>query len=166
MPGDLVVGVQQELDHVVLRLRGCLFLRNVPRVRETTVKTLLSTGRVLIDLSRLRSPQGALVTVFPTALAGAGGWPAAGLVLFGADTAMRAMLLAARIPDTVQLAADLTPARVCSWSDGPPKFDATATYRCTTPLREPRDCSYARSAPPGQYHRLFRKLLNCCQTSW
>lgn len=59
MPGDLVVGVHKELDHVVLRLRGCLSLRNVPRVREAAVKSLLNAGGVLIDLSQLRSSQAA-----------------------------------------------------------------------------------------------------------
>jgi anti-sigma regulatory factor (Ser/Thr protein kinase) len=49
MPEDLVVGVQEHLDYVRLRLRGCLSLRNVPRVREVTVKSLLDSGRVLID---------------------------------------------------------------------------------------------------------------------
>ncbi|PZS31824.1 MAG: hypothetical protein DLM61_07840 [Pseudonocardiales bacterium] len=66
---------------------------------------------MLIDLSRLRCTQPAFVTVFPTALAIAGGWPSARLVLYGADGAMRSMLLAGRIPDTVQLAADLASAR-------------------------------------------------------
>ena len=111
MPEDLVVGVHKHFDYVRLRLRGCLSLRNVPRVREVTVKSLLDSGRVLIDLSPLRCTQPAFVTVFPTALANAGGWPSARLVLYGADGAMRSMLLATRIPDTVHLAADLGSAR-------------------------------------------------------
>jgi anti-sigma regulatory factor (Ser/Thr protein kinase) len=106
-----VVGVHEHLDHVRLRLRGCLSLRSVPRVREVTVKSLLGTSRVLIDLSRLRCTQPAFVTVFPTALATAGGWPSARLVLYRADGPMRSMLLATRIPDTVPLAADLASAR-------------------------------------------------------
>jgi anti-sigma regulatory factor (Ser/Thr protein kinase) len=111
MAEDLVVGVHEHLDHIQLRLRGCLSLRNVPRVREVTLKSLLGIGRVLIDLSRLRCTQPAFVTVFPTALATAGGWPSARLVLYGAGGPMRSMLLATRIPDTVQLAADLASAR-------------------------------------------------------
>jgi anti-sigma regulatory factor (Ser/Thr protein kinase) len=111
MPEDLVIGVHKHLNYVRLRLRGCLSLRNVPRVREVTVKSLLDSGRVLIDLSALRCTQLAFVTVFPTALAIAGGWPSARLVLYGADSAMRSMLLATRIPDTVYLAADLASAR-------------------------------------------------------
>lgn len=111
MREELVVGVQEHLDHVLLRLRGCLSLRNVPRVREATVKSLLDRGRVLIDVSRLRCTQSAFVTVFSTALAGAGGWPTARLVLFGADRVVSSTLLAARIPDTVPLATDLASAR-------------------------------------------------------
>jgi anti-sigma regulatory factor (Ser/Thr protein kinase) len=111
MPEDLVVGVHEHLDYIRLRLRGCLSLRSVPRVREVTVKSLLGNGRVLIDLSRLHCTQPAFVTVFPTALAIAGGWPSARLVLYGADGTMRSMLLGARIPDTVQLTSDLASAR-------------------------------------------------------
>ena len=106
-----MVGVHKHLDHVLLRLRGCLSLRNVPRVREATVKSLLDRCRVLIDVSHLRCAQPAFVTVFSTALAGAGGWPTARLVLFGADRVVSSTLLAARIPDTVPLAVDLASAR-------------------------------------------------------
>lgn len=110
MLDELMVGVQKEPDHVILRLRGQLSLRNVSRVREAAIKSLLDTGRVVVDLSRVRSPQAAFVTVFPTALAYAGGWPAARLVLFGADAAMRATLHSVRVPDTVPLAANLASA--------------------------------------------------------
>ena len=112
MPEELVIGVRQELDHVILRLRGWLSLRSIPRIREAAVKSLLDTGRVLIDLSRLRSTQAAFVTVFPTALAVSGGWPSARLVLFGADAALRSMLVSTRVPETVPLAADLPAARM------------------------------------------------------
>ncbi|MBV9164470.1 MAG: ATP-binding protein [Pseudonocardiales bacterium] len=111
MSHDLMIGIREEPDHVILRLRGRLSLQNVPRVREATVKSLLGTGRVLIDLSRLRSSPTTFVTVFPAALAVAGGWPSARLVLFGANAAIRTTLLSARIPETVPLAADLPSAR-------------------------------------------------------
>lgn len=52
-----------------------------------------------------------MVTVFPTALSLAGGWPSARLVLFGANAAMHSMLTSTRIPDTVPLADDLSAAR-------------------------------------------------------
>lgn len=107
MPRDLAIKIHKQVDHVVIELRGCLHLRTVPRVREAAAKSLLGTGRVLIDLSGLRSAQAAFVTVFPTALAFAGGWPCARLVLFGADAAMRSTLHSARIAETVPLAANL-----------------------------------------------------------
>lgn len=110
MPDELMVGIHKELDHVILQFRGRLSLHNIPRVREAIIESLLGTGRVLADLSHVRSSQAAFVTVFPNALAYAGGWPAARLVLFGADAAMRATLLSIRVPDTVPLAVDLASA--------------------------------------------------------
>jgi anti-sigma regulatory factor (Ser/Thr protein kinase)/anti-anti-sigma regulatory factor len=111
MHDDLVVAVHEELDYVVLQLGGRLSLRSVPRVREAALKSLRGKGRVLIDLSRLRSRQTTFVTVFPAVLAVAGGWPSARLVLFGADTALRATLLSTRVHETVPVAADLPSAR-------------------------------------------------------
>jgi anti-sigma regulatory factor (Ser/Thr protein kinase)/anti-anti-sigma regulatory factor len=110
MPDGLAIEVCKELDHVVLRLAGQLSLRTVPRVRENTVKSLLGGGRVVIDVSSLHSSQAAFVTVFPTALAAAGGWPSARLVLFGAQPRLCSMLVAARIAETVPLVADLASA--------------------------------------------------------
>jgi anti-sigma regulatory factor (Ser/Thr protein kinase) len=79
--------------------------------RDAVVKSLLDTGRVMIDLSGLRCRRSALVTVFPTALAQAGGWPSARLVMFGATKALRPLLASAGAPDTVPLAEDLAAAR-------------------------------------------------------
>lgn len=119
VPDDVVIRVRNELDHVLLRLRGRLILRSVPRLREAMVKSLLGTGHVLIDLSGLCAPQAAMVTVFPTALSLAGGWPTARLVLFGANTAMRSMLTSTRVTDTVPLAEDL-PAALALLQQRPP----------------------------------------------
>jgi anti-sigma regulatory factor (Ser/Thr protein kinase)/ABC-type transporter Mla MlaB component len=110
--GDLTIRVCDDFDHVTLTLRGRLTLRSVPQVREATVKWLLNTGQVVIDLSRLRVTQTAMVSVFPTALDIAGGWPLARLVLFGADATLRSMLKSTRVPDTVPLADDLPAAHV------------------------------------------------------
>jgi anti-sigma regulatory factor (Ser/Thr protein kinase)/anti-anti-sigma regulatory factor len=107
----LVVRVHEDFDDVVIRLSGCLTLRNIPRVREAALKYLLGSGRVLIDVSSLRSLQTSFVTVFPAVLAVAGGWPSARLVLFGADDPLRSTLLSARIPKSVPVAADLAAAR-------------------------------------------------------
>lgn len=107
MCDGLVVAVHEELDYLVLRLEGCLSLRNIPRVREAALKSLRDKGRVLIDLSRLRSRQAAFVSVFPAVLAAADGWPWARLALFGADAALRATLASTRVLETVPVAADL-----------------------------------------------------------
>lgn len=73
-------------DHphcVVLRLRGRLSLRSNARIRHAIAESLTGTGRVLIDLSGLPEVPTPLLTLFPAALAAAGGWPRARLVLFG-----------------------------------------------------------------------------------
>ena len=65
----------------------------------------------MIDLSHVRATQTALVSVFPTALDVAGGWPSARLVLAGADTTLHSMLKSIRVLDTMPLADDLVAAR-------------------------------------------------------
>jgi hypothetical protein len=77
---------------VVLPLRGRLSLRSTTRIRESIVKSLANNGRVLIDLSPLHCSQASFLTVFPAALAAAGGWPSARLVLFGADADLQSAL--------------------------------------------------------------------------
>src|SRR3954470_20056753 len=99
---EVVVDVSDDLDCVVLRLRGRLSQRGNLRVRECIAQSLVDTGRVLIDLSGLHCSQTSLLTVFPAALA-AGGWPSARLVLFGADTNLRLALAGVHIPETVPL---------------------------------------------------------------
>jgi anti-sigma regulatory factor (Ser/Thr protein kinase) len=75
------------------------------------VKSLLDTGRVLIDLAGLCCQQSALITVFPAALALAGGWPLGRLVMYGAPDELGTMLVGAGVPETVPLADDLPTAR-------------------------------------------------------
>jgi anti-sigma regulatory factor (Ser/Thr protein kinase) len=108
---ELLIRVRDELGHVTLTFRGRLTIRNASKVRDVTVKWLLGTGQVAADVSRLRATQTAVVSVFPTALDLAGGWPLARLVLFGADATLRSMLQSTRIADTVPLADDLSAAR-------------------------------------------------------
>lgn len=109
---EVVMDVSDDLDCVVVQLRGRLSRRGRVRVHECIAKSLADTGRVLIDLSRLQCSQTALLMVFPAALAAAGGWPSARLVLFGGSAALRSALASVRIPDTVALAADLASAYV------------------------------------------------------
>jgi anti-sigma regulatory factor (Ser/Thr protein kinase)/anti-anti-sigma regulatory factor len=108
---EVVVDGADNLDCVVLRLRGRLSIRSKKRVCEYIAKSLVNTGRVLIDLSGLYCSQTSLLTVFLTALAAGGGWPSARLVLFGADPALCSALAGLRIPETVPLAADVASAR-------------------------------------------------------
>ena len=78
------VGVRQgdRNDHVVLAVRGVLpapfgdaaFLR-------TLGTQLLDRGRVVVDLSEATVESDPVVQMFPAALADAGGWPLARLVL-------------------------------------------------------------------------------------
>jgi anti-sigma regulatory factor (Ser/Thr protein kinase)/anti-anti-sigma regulatory factor len=110
MQQEVVVEIPDDLDCVVLQLRGRLSLRSTTRIRESIVKSLANNGRVLIDLSPLHCSHASFLTVFPAALAAAGGWPSARLVLFGADADLQSALASVRIPETVPLATDLTSA--------------------------------------------------------
>jgi anti-sigma regulatory factor (Ser/Thr protein kinase) len=145
---DLIIRVRNELDHVTLTLRGRLTLRSVPQVREAAVKWLLGSGQVLIDVSRLRATQIAVVTVFPAALNFAGGWPSARLVLFGADATLRSMLKSASVLDTVPLADDLPAAR-------------SLLHRRPPRVRRHRDLPMHHAAPAAA--RLF--VREAC-TAW
>jgi anti-sigma regulatory factor (Ser/Thr protein kinase) len=146
MSDELVVSLNEKLDHVILRLRGRLTLHSVSQVREAAVKSLLGTGCVLVDLSRLHSSQAAFVTVFPTALASAGGWPLARLVLFGADAAMRSMLMSVRVPYTVPLAAD--------------QATATALLRQRPTQVRRRCCLPAHNTAPAAARRFVREACD------
>jgi hypothetical protein len=106
-----MITVDKQGDHVMIWLDGPLTLHDIPHVREATVKSLLNTGRVIIDLSKMHCRRPALVTVFPTALTLAGGWPAARLAIFGATDELRPLLANAGILTTVPLADDLPAAR-------------------------------------------------------
>ncbi|MBV9314383.1 MAG: ATP-binding protein [Pseudonocardia sp.] len=112
MPNDLVVEVRETLGHAVLWLSGHLSIRTSPRIREAIAKCLLGTGCALIDVSRLRTTQSAFLSVFPAALAAAGGWPSARLILFGAGPNLRSMLVSSRVTETVPLAPGLASAMV------------------------------------------------------
>jgi anti-sigma regulatory factor (Ser/Thr protein kinase) len=75
-------------------------------------KALTDTGRVLVDVSRLRLTWAPAVQVFPWVLARMGGWPAARLVLFGAGPELTTSLNALRVTATVPLAPDETVGRL------------------------------------------------------
>ncbi|MFP5371306.1 MAG: ATP-binding protein [Actinomycetes bacterium] len=98
-------------DERVLAPRGPLGTRTADDLRLVIHKQLVDWGDTLVDLAGLRVVEDAALHAFPTALAEAGGWPAARLVLFGADAATERVLHAQRIPPIVPLARDLATAR-------------------------------------------------------
>jgi anti-sigma regulatory factor (Ser/Thr protein kinase) len=90
-------------DHDLVRLHGRLSLATLARVRTVLDKLLADRGAVVVDLAALRLGWRAAVEVFPAALAAAGGWPLARLVLTGAGPELAAALRSLRIPRTVPL---------------------------------------------------------------
>jgi hypothetical protein len=96
---------------LVVRLDGELSRSTAAGVARTLVRLLHGGEPVLADLSTLACGWARAVELFPSALQVAGGWPAARLVLFGADAALTAALRAARVPERVPLVADRAAAR-------------------------------------------------------
>jgi anti-sigma regulatory factor (Ser/Thr protein kinase) len=106
--------VEARADHDVLRLRGGLSLATVPRVRAAVGKLLRDRGSVVVDLAEMHLAWTPAAEVFPSALAAAGGWPAARLVLAGPDAELDRQLRALRIHRAVPVAEDrsVAPARL------------------------------------------------------
>ncbi len=107
----VVAGLDLSPDRAEVRLTGELRLGSVPEVRRVLGKLLASHRELLVDLSDIRLTWGPAAQVFGAALAGAGGWPVAHIVLFGADPRMAAELHSQRITRTVPLATDRAAAR-------------------------------------------------------
>ena len=93
-------------DHDLVELTGPLSLATVGAARGALGKALAQRGRAVVDVSGLVLEWEPVVTLFATALSGAGGWPVARLVLFGVQPALRASLARARVLDTVPAAPD------------------------------------------------------------
>lgn len=101
-------------DHApvsVLTPQGELRRDTADELRSVLHKQLLDRTEVLVDVSSLTVTTPPAVHVFPWALAAAGGWPTARLVLFGARGRTREVLRTERIPLTVPLAPDQAAAR-------------------------------------------------------
>ena len=81
----------------MLGLSGELSRRSAELVTGTVSKALHDVGRVLVDVSGLRVAWPPAVQVFPSAVEAMGGWPAARLVLFGADARLAETLRALRV---------------------------------------------------------------------
>src|SRR4051794_27244240 len=109
-PGLVVELVRRAPDQCVLAVSGELSLPAPGLLTRSLSKALVDPGRVLVDVSGLRLGSAAAAEVFASALASAGGWPAARLVLFGAGADLARTLTALRVTSTVPLAADETAA--------------------------------------------------------
>jgi hypothetical protein len=110
-PGLAVELVRHDLDGCVLAVSGELSLPAPGLLTRSLSQALAGPGRVLVDVAGLRLGSAAAVQVFPSVLAGAGGWPGARLVLFGADPTLARTFTALRVTTTVPLAPDATAAR-------------------------------------------------------
>ena len=104
--------VRHDLDECVLAVSGELTPPPPGLLTRSLSTTLADPGRVLVDVSRLRLGSAAAAQVFPSALAGAGGWPGARLVLFGADPTVARTFTALRVTSAVPLAPDEATARL------------------------------------------------------
>lgn len=101
-------------DHTLVRLRGALTLVTVPGVRRLLDKLLRDPGAVVVDLAGLELGWVPALEAFPSALAAAGGWPTARLVLTGADERLAVQLRGLRVDRTVPVVDDpeTAPARL------------------------------------------------------
>jgi anti-sigma regulatory factor (Ser/Thr protein kinase) len=91
---DLAITACETGAATLLSARGELSLRTVPALRRALDKQLADRGRVLVDLSGLAVTWRPALELFPTAMAATTGWPAARLVLFGADPGTARLLAA------------------------------------------------------------------------
>jgi anti-sigma regulatory factor (Ser/Thr protein kinase) len=98
---------RDEVDHLLLTVRGGLSLRTATALRRVLDKLLLDRGRVVVDLSDAELLWQPAVDVFPTVFASAGGWPLARMVLARPNATMASALRSARVPLNVPLAESL-----------------------------------------------------------
>ena len=109
MTAELTWSVDDHDGVAVLDVRGALTLRSATCLGATLRKLLLDRGRLIVDLTAARVLWPTALAVFPTALAHAGGWPLARLVLVEDDgpdsSALRAVAATAEVPVVVDRAA-------------------------------------------------------------
>lgn len=144
--GVVHTGVDRLDGHVVVRPVGPLSLSTAPLVGRSLLRLLVAGDAVLLDLSGLRLGRAPTVGVFAMALQAAGGWPAARLVLFGADALMEEALRARHVPERVPLVSDHAAARVRV--ESPPDV-VTRHFDLTD---SPVAGSFARSAAQAACH--------------
>lgn len=112
-PDEVAVHQLDADDHVLLVVRGVMSVASANlAVQRPLHKHLLDRGRVVVDLSDATVRWAPAVDLFPAALAAAGGWPSARLVLAGPDPTTERVLRSARVHLTVPVAGDRAQARV------------------------------------------------------
>jgi hypothetical protein len=163
------VSATAQPGYTVMQLTGQLSLRSVETVRGALVGLLNGVGCVVADLSGLGLSQPALLSVFPAALAEAGGWPRARLGLFGADAELLGHLRSQGVCDTVAVADELDSVLAATslqaWS--PQHRDADATLPARIPAGDVPDdrtsmCRVLTGAENAVELALFvRERLGC-----
>jgi hypothetical protein len=103
--GTVRIDVRRLDGHAIAALSGPLNVSTMRHLGRELLQLLAAGQSVLVDLSRLELGWPPAVGVFPMALQTAGGWPAARLVLFGADARMTARMQAVHLPERVPLAS-------------------------------------------------------------
>ena len=103
-PGELRIR-GQTVDLVVAALGGDLSSAIASTVQVSLTKLLIKHSRVLLDISPVQLSWAPAPELFVTAIAAAGGWPSAQLVLIGADQPTTDRLRACRVAEFVSLAA-------------------------------------------------------------
>ena len=110
-PDQLTIRRRDEGDQVVLAVRGDLSAASASLIVRPLSKQLLDHGWVIVDLSEATVRWAPAAEVFRTALAQAGGWPLARLVLAAPDLSTATILRASRVHLTVPLAHSVDEAR-------------------------------------------------------
>jgi len=111
-PEQLTIRQHDEGDQVVLAVHGDLSHASATlTVRPVLTKHLLDRGQVIVDLSEATLRWAPAAGLFPTALAHAGGWPLARLVLAVPDPSTAKILQATRVHLTVPIASCVEKAR-------------------------------------------------------
>jgi anti-sigma regulatory factor (Ser/Thr protein kinase) len=108
----VVAGLDIAVDRAEVRFAGELRLGTAADVRRVLAKLLTSYNQVVVDLTGFRLTWPPAAHVFGAALAAAGGWPAARMVLFGADPTTAAELERQRVTRRVPLVTDRAAAHV------------------------------------------------------
>jgi AraC-like DNA-binding protein/anti-sigma regulatory factor (Ser/Thr protein kinase) len=91
----------------VVSAAGQVTLATAAGLRDGLVKRLVDGRPVLLDIAALQIDWAPAPEVFLTAVAAAGGWPLARLVLFGADPHTTHRLRALRVTEAVTVARDV-----------------------------------------------------------